>query len=92
MHIYACTIDILWGRKCIFLLDSGADVSVENQETYQRIPKKERPPTFPIPNNVKVAGASGPPLEVRGFCNLPILATGQKLGLESMHNGHEFNV
>ena len=82
----------IMGRKYRFPLDSGADVSVENQETYQRIPKRERLRSIPIPNNVKVAGALGPPLEMRGVCNLPILVAGQKLGLESIHNGHEFNV
>ena len=53
-----------------------------NQETYQRIPKRERPPSAPKP--IKVVGALGHSLQVRGIWNFPILVTRQELVLECM--------
>ena len=68
--------------KHIFLLDSGANVSVVNQETYKGIPQKHRPPLSSVP--LKLAEALGHQLQVGGICNLPILVGGQELMLKCM--------
>ena len=53
-----------------------------NQATYQRIPKRERPPSAPKP--IKVVGTLGHSLQIRGVWNFAILVAGQELVLECM--------
>ena len=74
----------MYRLKHKFLLDSGANVSVVNQETYKEIPQKDKPPLSSTCVSLKVAEAAGHQSQVRGICNLSILVGGQELMLECM--------
>ena len=67
----------IMGRKSRFLFDSGADITIVPYEQYMSLPVCERPNLTPFP--IKVRGASGHPLEVRGTCRLPMLIADQEV-------------